>query len=46
MERTGWIGNPLKNIVFLHDFNIFKTGSAHGADKICFQQTPGNSPGP
>jgi hypothetical protein len=32
--------------MLLNDLCIFKTGSAHGAEQLCFQQASGNSTRP
>ena len=46
IQGAGRIGNPFENIMPGYNFSSFKAGSAHNAEKVCFQQTTGNSPGP
>jgi len=46
VKRTGWIGNPFEDIVFLHNLGLFKSGSAHGAEKLCPRQASRNSTRP
>lgn len=46
IQGVGRIGHPFENIVPEYNFSSFKTGSVNHAEKVCFLQTTGNSPGP
>lgn len=46
-HRVGWIGYVMiQMLVLVDDLRVFKTGGAHGADKLCVQQSAGNSTRP
>ena len=45
-QSARWIRYTLKNIVPLDYLGVFKSCIAHCAEKVCIQQTAGNSTGP
>ncbi len=42
----GGVGHVYVGVVLGDDFHGLKTGSAHGADELCFQQSASNSTRP
>ena len=46
IQGVGRIGYTFENIVPEYNFSLLKARSANNAEKVCFLQTTGNSPGP